>query len=372
MEKETIRPTKIQQAERIWKQYMLPLLSTYTSSELANIEHYIVQEMNCLIIEKQKEENEYAVQSALDNVEKNSGVEDLFENIRLCLRSLVIQNRHMLTENYFYPNDNESLAAVKQFEGYTEKNTADVDEFLFPDEEDVNELCNMGILSHGYCMDCGSRNIGNTKFISHSLGRRDLDFIFSEQVLGKDLSNMVICDVGSRLGSILYYAYLFTNAKQIIGIENNENFFNLQTYILQKFDIKYDDNENIVKMQNEDNDDKSRIIILNKDFMECPEISRQCDILIMHNVFEWFYSQQEHRNIWLKIRFGNYFKKGAILLTCPSIRQSLNDCGLDAHDIELDSWLTTLELDRSDYILEEERQEPSFSEEHSIHMYKVL
>jgi len=99
-----------------------------------------------------------------------------------------------------------------------------VDGFLF-DDDDIEELCEQGVIHRNYCADCHSQNIKplsktslspfssfeftnpllfvHLDFISHSVSNMDLRFIFQE-CLGDKLKGKVFVDIGSRLGSTLY------------------------------------------------------------------------------------------------------------------------------------------------------------------------
>jgi hypothetical protein len=321
-------------------------LSEASIQEIEQFQTFVNQHLNSIILRKRQEQKQQQQNQQMHQREQQ------MERIRQYLRHQFINYSDYYKESCVYPaQDSDGI-----FAGYNELNTADIDEFLFPSEDDIELLCNQGIISKHYCISCGSKNIGTTKFISHSLGRRDIDFIFSDNCVGSDLRGKVVCDVGSRLGSILFYAYIFTNASEIIGIEINDKFVELQNHAMRKFQLENDD----------------RIKLYNQDFLKCGEIAKQCDIFIMHNVFEWFCSREDHVEIWKKLISGSFFNRGALIVTVPSIKQSLLDCGLDPVELHIDSWVRQIELDRSDLILEEERQDPTFSVEQSIHLYEVL
>jgi hypothetical protein len=115
------------------------------------------------------------------------------------------------------------------FADYTATNTQSVDGFLY-EEDDIDELCEAGKLARSYCTSCGSRNIKDLNFISHSFSIRELEFVFKDalrgvllQVLGLGLDKCCVVDVGSRLGSVLYAACVFGNVSEAIGIEMNSD-----------------------------------------------------------------------------------------------------------------------------------------------------
>ncbi|KAL0486699.1 hypothetical protein AKO1_001629 [Acrasis kona] len=246
------------------------------------------------------------------------------------LRSSVNVYAEAPEENIVYPKEGK-------FDGYTNKNTIHVDGFLYSDDV-LPEFQQSGAIPTSYCKDCNSKNISDLNFISHSFSTQDLDYVFSKHVLGRyNLTDLTIMDVGSRLGAVLYYAHLFTSTKKLIGVEINPFFAKLQQTTLNKF-----------KMQN-------RVQIINEDFLTLSQTINECDILIMHNVFEWFCSQEEHKNVWYKLKNQVLTKKGLKLLCCPPIGQSLSDAGIK--DINIDDWVKVIPLTSDDSVqIDAERQ----------------
>lgn len=120
------------------------------------------------------------------------------------------------------------------FEGFTAENTEHVDAFLY-DESELDDLVAEGKLSRHYHAGNAPRDVRPLNFISHSFSVEQLRFIFSERVLGDQLKNKTVVDVGSRLGAVLYAAALFTEARRIIGVETNSFFAELQTDMIRRF-----------------------------------------------------------------------------------------------------------------------------------------
>lgn len=92
-------------------------------------------------------------------------------------------------------------------EGLNFTNTAHIDAFLY-DEADVEELTNAGKIPTHFCLNCGARKVKEIELITHSCGRDDLEFIF--EALLPDLNGKLILDVGSRIGAVLFGAYIYT------------------------------------------------------------------------------------------------------------------------------------------------------------------
>ncbi|XP_011504865.1 PREDICTED: uncharacterized protein LOC105367779 [Ceratosolen solmsi marchali] len=196
--------------------------------------------------------------------------------------------------------------------------TVHVDEFLY-DEEDVEELVEEGKLKRNYCKDCGSKNIDSLIFTSHSMSRADLFFIFNNSL--PTLENKVVLDIGSRLGSVLYGAYVFTDASRIIGVEMNEDLCKLQKDIVSKYNME------------------DRIEVLHKRIEEAEDIVQLADVIIINNPFEFYVSENEHIQIWQFLR--RHIKRETILITCPHLETIFKSLNTQIH---LSNWVKPYNL----------------------------
>ncbi|KAI4481986.1 PREDICTED: uncharacterized protein LOC106789397 [Polistes canadensis] len=174
--------------------------------------------------------------------------------------------------------------------------TLHVDEFLY-DDDDMNELIDNGKLQKYYCCNCGSRDIKPLIFISHSMSRDALYFIFN--TLLPTLEGKMVLDIGSRLGAVLYGAYVYTDASKIIGIEMNKEFCDLQNSIINQYKMN------------------DRIEILHKKIEDAPEVVKASDVVVMNNPFEFYLSESEQIEIWRFLKSN--LKKGTILVLRPNI-----------------------------------------------------
>jgi len=111
-------------------------------------------------------------------------------------------------------------------EGWTQDNTIHVDSILAPTEEDIDEYCVQGFLNRYYCGECGSKDIRDMNFFSHSTSIEEIRIVFefANSVINED---NVFIDIGSRLGTILYYGY-YNSIANFIGIEMNPFFIEIQ------------------------------------------------------------------------------------------------------------------------------------------------
>ncbi|CAH0625422.1 unnamed protein product [Chrysodeixis includens] len=194
-------------------------------------------------------------------------------------------------------------------------NTLHVDEFLY-DEVEVDDMVKKGKLKRRYCIDCTSRNIQDLIYISHSMSRQALKYIFKVQ-LPKELKDKQILDVGSRLGAVLYGAYYFSNAGTIIGIEMNEECCEVQKRIIEQHTL-----------------DSNRIKVVHSDVMERSDLVASSDIIII-NILEFFVDNDKHKEMWYF--FKKHIKKGTYLVC----NRSMNDTfvNLDIFE-EFLNWLS--------------------------------
>ncbi|XP_059209313.1 uncharacterized protein zgc:109986 isoform X2 [Centropristis striata] len=180
--------------------------------------------------------------------------------------------------------------------------TVHVDGFLY-DEDLVDSLCEEGTMSRSYCLNCGSTRTAPLDFISHSFSIPELRFLF-ENVL-PDLSGRLLVDVGSRLGAVLYGGHVFSSASQLVGVELSEEFVKLQRDIIQRYTLT------------------DRIQVIHSDVCQQNVLLQNADVLIMNNVFEFFMEPSQQVTAWRFIR-ENFRKKGSLLVTVPSLQESLN------------------------------------------------
>lgn len=178
--------------------------------------------------------------------------------------------------------------------------TVHVDAFLY-DDHTIDELVEEGKLSRNYCKACGSQDVAPLTFISHSASARRAEFIFREMV--PYLKDKSVLDVGSRLGVMLYAAHAFTPANPIIGVEMNADLCKIQETAIKHFNME------------------DRIKVVNANVLEVPDLVSSSDVVVLNNVFEFFMPEADQVALWQFLR--RTIKKGAILVTVPSLEDSL-------------------------------------------------
>ncbi|XP_058801818.1 uncharacterized protein LOC131674805 [Phymastichus coffea] len=196
--------------------------------------------------------------------------------------------------------------------------TVHVDEFLY-DDDDIEDLAEDGKLKRNYCMDCGSKNIEPLIFISHSMSRKSVYYVFNDCL--PTLENKIVLDVGSRLGVVLYGAYVLTDASQIIGVEMNEDLCKLQREIIEKY-----------KMQD-------RIEVMCKKIEESDDVVKSADVIVINNAFEFYVTDEKQVEIWQFLKSN--IKSKCILVTRPHLETTFEN--LDT-GINLKTWVKPYRL----------------------------
>nr|XP_020442033.1 uncharacterized protein LOC109951720 isoform X1 [Monopterus albus] len=222
----------------------------------------------------------------------------LADNRRVMLRSIADDLRARLPLDAMLPSETAALHKMQQ----RSRPTVHVDGFLYDDEQ-VDALCEEGVMSRTYCLNCGSSRTAPLDFISHSFSASELQFLF-QNVL-PDLSGRTLVDVGSRLGAVLYGGYVYSSASQLIGLELNEEFVRLQNDVLDRYRLK------------------DRVQVLHADVCTQDALLHSTDILVMNNVFEYFMEPSEQVRAWRFI-MQNLRKRGSLLVTVPSLQESLS------------------------------------------------
>ena len=195
------------------------------------------------------------------------------------------------------------------FADFTAQNTQSVDAFLY-EEDDVDELCDEGKLARSYCMKCGSRDIKDLNFISHSLSIRELEFIFTQALPEAkcELAKSCVVDVGSRLGGVLYAACFFASTKEAVGVELNPELCKVQEEALKIFGLR------------------GRARVICDDVRNQLQVISDANVVVLHNVFQFFLEKKEAANAWSTLMRA--LRPGAFLVTCPPVEDQLaTSCG---------------------------------------------
>ncbi|XP_060735645.1 uncharacterized protein zgc:109986 [Tachysurus vachellii] len=247
----------------------------------------------------------------------------LVDNQRAILQSIADDLRCSLPLEAMFPSESMAIQKTQQ----NPKPTMHVDAFLY-DEETVDGLCEDGKMSRNFCLDCGSRNTASMEFISHSFSISELQFLFLHVL--PDLSGKLVVDVGSRLGAVLYGGYLYSAASHLFGVEICEEFVKLQTMTIEKYGFS------------------DRVQVIHADICSQAVLLKNADVLIMNNVFEYFMEPKDQVRAWQFIS-QNFLKKGALLVTVPSIEEALMSLQETNGAPAIGHWLQEVPLDYSVY-----------------------
>lgn len=88
----------------------------------------------------------------------------------------------------------------------------------------------------------------------------------------------------------------------------------------------------------------------------------------MNNVFEFFAAPAVQRQLWITLR--SWIKRGALLLTCPTLEQSI--ANLDT-GIQLNQWVECLNSDSDGAVpMDNVSDASSVTDMDLIHLYRVL
>eukprot|EP01135_Chromosphaera_perkinsii_P004374 Nk52_evm25s279 gene=Nk52_evmTU25s279 len=248
------------------------------------------------------------------------------------------------------PGERTFIPENESFQGYTTENTINIDGFLYNDN-DVDDMCDSGAFPRSICTACNSTDVVDMNYISHSMSDEQLKILFGTWLkLDKsqtDSSQIKLMDVGSRLGAVLYGAFYYSNIENITGVEINPFFCSLQKDIIQKFNLG------------------DRVIVVEGDILDQKTLVSTSDIVVLNNVFQFFVEECEmQKNIWNFLR--EHVKKGALLVTSPSIPELLQSCQCS---FEADKWVE--EIMRGEPPVEG-KDEEEIDPMEGVFLYRVL
>ncbi|XP_071633419.1 uncharacterized protein [Temnothorax longispinosus] len=257
-----------------------------------------------------------------DSEDDACGNKKITDESVLVLNSIVSDIKQKIPFNAILESENITTPLIGENSDCDPNITVHVDEFLYSDE-DIDKFVDNNQLQRYYCTDCRSRSIQPLIYLSHSMSQDGLFFIF--KVLLPTLKNKTILDIGSRLGAVLYGAYVYTDARRIIGVEMNEELCNLQNEILCKY--RMDD----------------RISILHKRIEEVPETIKQSDVIVINNAFEFYLPRDVQIDIWKFLK--NAIKPKTLLITRPSVEATFKTLSIG---ISVEKWLKPFKKPQSD------------------------
>ncbi|XP_013774295.1 uncharacterized protein LOC106459240 [Limulus polyphemus] len=228
------------------------------------------------------------------------------------LKRIADDIRGMVPQCGILPSEQIQTPATGENADCDPHHTVHVDAFLY-EEEHIDDLVAEGKMSRNYCKKCGSHEVAPLTFISHSMSIQRVGFIF--QSLLPDLEGKVVFDVGSRLGPVLWGAYVYTRARKIIGVEMNEELCKIQKFIIEKYKMG------------------DRIEVICRNICSVPQIT-EADVVVLNNVFEFFLPQDIQVKTWQFLRSS--IKQGTILVTIPSLEDIFKQV---KSEVDVKSWV---------------------------------
>lgn len=194
-----------------------------------------------------------------------------------------------------------------------------VDSFLY-DDDAIDDLVEEGKFSRHYCQKCLSRDVSLLNFISHSASIAQIKYVIQALIpvalehLSLPTSSLRFLDVGSRFGPFLLGASLFSSSSSssspsfssIVGVEINSELCELQRRIIEKYLNPADAIPSVIC----------------SDVKDCPDVVARSDVIILHNVFQFFLPIEDQKSLW-EFLFSTIRSKETLIITNPSIEESM-------------------------------------------------
>lgn len=112
-------------------------------------------------------------------------------------------------------------------------------------------------------------------------------------------------------------------------------------------------------------------MIVCKDIQTMPELlSKDADVVIMNNVFQFFNDLPIQQQIWKFVRTETKKKSGLLLVTLPALQDQLKEAGLSANKL-MKGWVKEVKLNYEGGWFQE-LNDDELDEIKQVHLYKVL
>lgn len=204
-------------------------------------------------------------------------------------------------------------------------------------------------------------------FISHSASRENLAHAFRN--LLPDLAGKHLLDIGSRFGAVLFGAFAYSQASRITGVEINAELAALSLSMVHKYNMQvkwicmigFSGNSFFIYIILQ-----SRVEVYTGDIRQFAHLVSSADVVVMHNVFEFFAPLDVQRDLWQVLR--QLIKRGALMLTSPSLEQALSPLNTN---IQLEQWVEHLTHPSNTASMDDD-DEDSVPEMDLVHLYRVL
>nr|XP_013770481.1 PREDICTED: uncharacterized protein LOC102205492 [Pundamilia nyererei] len=139
--------------------------------------------------------------------------------------------------------------------------------------------------------------------------------------------------------------YVYSSASRLLGLEISEGFVRLQDSMLHKYKLT------------------DRVQVLQADVCTQDVLLQNADVVVMNNVFEYFMEPEQQVRAW-KFIVQNFRKKGSLLVTVPSLHESLNPL----QEVLQPDWVEELPINYDVYLGRD--TDPDALRQ--IHLYRVI
>ncbi|KAI9219354.1 hypothetical protein BC828DRAFT_386380 [Blastocladiella britannica] len=188
-----------------------------------------------------------------------------------------------------------------------------VDGFLYHDEDDIDEMLVQEKQVRHYCTQCGSDDIELTDFITHSMTRTALEYIFLHHFSGSKDSFL---DIGCRTGAVLFAAATYTASQTIRGIDLSASWCQLAHTCLDAMDPSLM---------------TDAITVTAGDVGDHLDQVRSSQVTVLNNPFEYFLGNDglPQRALWTKLADAWCAPTASChtLITVPSLADQWKACG---------------------------------------------
>uniref|UniRef100_A0A3Q4I1E9 Zgc:109986 n=1 Tax=Neolamprologus brichardi TaxID=32507 RepID=A0A3Q4I1E9_NEOBR len=180
----------------------------------------------------------------------------LGDNGRVLLQSIAEDLRANVPPDAMLPSETAAYSKMQR----RSRPTVHVDSFLYDDEQ-VDSLCERGLMSRNYCLSCGSHRTAP---------------------LGGSTSPLTFVQVHMFSSSLSSCGYVYSSASRLLGLEISEAFVRLQDSMLHKYKLT------------------DRVQVLQADVCTQDILLQNTDVVVMNNVFEYFL-EPDLRPSWLHV-----------------------------------------------------------------------
>ncbi|XP_035761746.1 uncharacterized protein zgc:109986 [Neolamprologus brichardi] len=203
----------------------------------------------------------------------------LGDNGRVLLQSIAEDLRANVPPDAMLPSETAAYSKMQR----RSRPTVHVDSFLYDDEQ-VDSLCERGLMSRNYCLSCGSHRTaplgGSTSPLTFVQFDRDGVQWDAVPVFEAWSQGGAAAEHRCRAGAVgcrcvCVQGYVYSSASRLLGLEISEAFVRLQDSMLHKYKLT------------------DRVQVLQADVCTQDILLQNTDVVVMNNVFEYFLEPEQ-------------------------------------------------------------------------------